>query len=58
MPFSISPPSYPEAKSWLEAQNLEEVSSYISNLSLVIPEDKKPVLHEILARLSEIRSHR
>jgi len=31
MPFSISPPSYPEAKSWLEAQNFEEVSSFSRN---------------------------
>lgn len=35
---------------------LSEVSSYIKNLSLVVPEDKKPVLNEITKRLQEIDS--
>lgn len=35
---------------------LQEVSSYIANLALVIPEDKKPVLQEILSKLAEIQS--
>lgn len=35
---------------------LEDVSSYIANLSLVVPEDKKPVLNEIQSKLSEIQS--
>lgn len=35
---------------------LEEVSSYIANLSLVVPEDKKPVLNEILSKLAEIQA--
>ncbi len=35
---------------------LEEVSSFIANLSLVVPEDKKPILNEIQRRLSEIQS--
>jgi sensor histidine kinase YesM len=37
-------------------QYLDEVSSYMANLALVIPEDKKPVLNEILSKLAEIRS--
>lgn len=35
---------------------LDEVSSYINNLSLVLPEDKKPVLQEILSKLAKIQS--
>lgn len=35
---------------------LTEVSSYISNLSLVVPEDKKLVLQEINARLKDIQT--
>lgn len=35
---------------------LNEVSSYIANLSLVVPEDKKPVLNEIQRKLSQIQS--
>ncbi len=35
---------------------LDEVSSYIANLSLVVPEDKKPVLNEIQRKLSEIQN--
>lgn len=35
---------------------LQEVASYIANLALVIPEDKKPVLQEILSKLAEIQS--
>ena len=34
---------------------LTEVTSYINNLSLVVPEDKKPVIQEINARLSEMQ---
>ncbi len=34
---------------------LEEVISYINNLTLVVPEDKKPVIHEINSRLREIQ---
>lgn len=34
---------------------LTEVTSYINNLALVVPEDKKPVIQEINARLSEIQ---
>jgi len=32
-----------------------EVNSYIKNLSVVIPEDKKPVLNKITQKLSEIK---
>ncbi len=35
---------------------LGEVSSYIANLALVVPEDKKPVLNEILSNLAKIQS--
>ncbi|MBY0516112.1 MAG: hypothetical protein K2P81_04345 [Bacteriovoracaceae bacterium] len=34
---------------------LTEVMSYMNNLSLVVPEDKKPVLLEINARLQDIQ---
>lgn len=35
---------------------LKEVQQYIANLSLVVPEDKKPVLEEILSRLATIQN--
>jgi signal transduction histidine kinase len=35
---------------------LDEVSAYINNLSLVVPEDKKPVLNEIQSNLAKIQS--
>lgn len=35
---------------------LEEVTAYIANLSLVVPEDKKPVLNEIQSKLAEIQA--
>lgn len=34
---------------------LSEVNSYINNLSLVVPDDKRVVLNEISSRLSEIQ---
>jgi methyl-accepting chemotaxis protein len=34
---------------------LSEVQSYINNLSLVVPDDKKPVIEEISRRLTEIQ---
>lgn len=34
---------------------LEEVSDYIENIALVVPEDKKAVLQQIQAKLLEIR---
>ncbi len=37
-------------------QYLEEISTYIENLSPAIPEDKRPVLNEISRRLLDIRS--
>lgn len=33
---------------------IQEVSSYIDNLAMVIPDDKKPVLNEISRRLKDI----
>ena len=35
---------------------IDEVKIYLDNLSGVIPEDKKPVLREIVTRLSDIQS--
>lgn len=35
---------------------LDEVSTYIANLALVVPEDKKPVLNEILSKLAQIQA--
>jgi iron-sulfur cluster repair protein YtfE (RIC family) len=34
---------------------LSEVNAYINNLSLVVPDDKKPVLSEIHKKLSDIQ---
>lgn len=34
---------------------LAEISSYLNNLSLVVPEDKKAVISEINKKLSEIQ---
>ena len=34
---------------------LAEVSSYLNNLSMVVPDDKKVVLNEITQRLGEIQ---
>jgi hypothetical protein len=47
---------YFESKRHDDFEYIDEVIAYISNLSLVIPEDKKPVLREVLKRLSDIRS--
>ncbi len=35
---------------------LKEVSLYIKNLSVVVPEDKKPVISEITTKLDQILS--
>jgi methyl-accepting chemotaxis protein len=37
-------------------QYLSEVSSYIKNIAVVVPEDKKPILNEIIVKLDEIQS--
>ncbi|MFZ4712861.1 MAG: hypothetical protein ACOYL6_04065 [Bacteriovoracaceae bacterium] len=34
---------------------IAEVNSYINNLALVVPEDKRPVLEEIVQKLTEIQ---
>ena len=34
---------------------LTEITSYVNNLALVVPEDKRPVLNEINARLKDIQ---
>ena len=35
---------------------LSEVNSYISNLGMVVPEDKKAVLNEITQKLTQIQN--
>ena len=35
---------------------IEEVSTYLTNLSSLVPDDKKPVLNEISRRLNTIKS--
>lgn len=35
---------------------LEDISSYMANLALAIPDDKKPVLEEIQRKLTEIQT--
>ena len=35
---------------------LEEVANYINNLALVVPEDKKPVIKEILSKLATMQN--
>ena len=35
---------------------LNEVNSYISNLGMVVPEDKKAVLNEITQKLNQIQN--
>ena len=47
---------YVAANQEKDFQYLDEVSTYLNNLSSVIPEDKKPVLNEIARRLDEIKS--
>ena len=36
---------------------LNEVKAYINNLTVVVPEDKKPVIGEITSKLDEIIHH-
>ena len=43
-----------ESNQEADFQYLEEVSAYVSNLTNIIPEDKRPVLNEISRRLSEV----
>lgn len=47
---------YFQTKRHQDFEYIDEVIAYISNLSLVIPEDKKPVLKEAIKKLSDIRS--
>lgn len=37
-------------------QYVEEISTYIENLSTVVPDDKKPILNEISRRLIDIKA--
>jgi hypothetical protein len=41
-----------------ESEYLSEVSTYLENISLVVPEDKKPVLFEIQKKLQDINDIR
>ena len=34
---------------------ITEITSYVNNLSLVVPDDKRPILNEINARLKDIQ---
>ena len=47
---------YLQEKRKEDFEYISEVASYINNLALVVPEDKKPVLQEILSNLSKIQS--
>lgn len=38
-----------------EMEYLSEISEYLSNLALVIPDDKKPVLEEIRRKISQFQ---
>ncbi len=46
---------YLTQKSEDEIDYLQEVSAYIENISLVVPEDKKPVLNEIQKKIQEFQ---
>ena len=39
-----------------ELATIDEINSYIKNLSLVVPEDKRPVLDEIIKKLSQLQT--
>lgn len=41
-----------------EIEYLDEISAYIENISLVVPEDKKPVLDEIQLKVKKIKDLR
>lgn len=45
-----------ESRQKEDFEYLSEVISYINNLSLVVPEDKKPVINEINSKLLEIQT--
>lgn len=36
-----------------DKESLEEIVAYIKNLEMVVPEDKKPVIHSIVNKLSD-----
>lgn len=38
-----------------DSKYINEIMAYINNLALVVPEDKKPVLQEIIGRLQETK---
>ena len=46
---------YLTSKSEEEREYLGEVSDYIENIALVVPEDKKPVLEEIQRKIKQIQ---
>lgn len=47
---------YLTSKTEEEIEYLGEVADYIENISLVVPEDKKPVLEEIQKKIKEIQA--
>lgn len=47
--------TYLTEKSEDERETIEEIKAYIENISLVVPEDKKPVLEEIQRKLNELK---
>jgi hypothetical protein len=49
---------YLTQKSEEEIEYLTEVSAYLENIALVVPEDKKPVLFEIQKKLQDISNLR
>ena len=47
---------YLEESKQNELATISEINSYIKNLSLVVPEDKRPVLEEITKKLSQLQT--
>ena len=47
--------SYLVDRSQDQKESIDEIKTYIENISLVVPEDKKPVLEEIQRKLTELK---
>jgi methyl-accepting chemotaxis protein len=47
--------SYLVDRSQEQKESIDEIKTYIENISLVVPEDKKPVLEEIQRKLTELK---
>ncbi|MBL7664116.1 MAG: hypothetical protein JNM93_03200 [Bacteriovoracaceae bacterium] len=39
-----------------DTKYLEEVIPYLKNIELIVPEDKKPVINEIITRLTQVKN--